>query len=246
MIMAMGPGLLLAAALSAATGAWAALGPRLTGQVPPNASEKVLGEVWEFLKGLGQASSGLTPPELYFSAFDPAKQDEAFTQWQTAWSQAHPDIYEDWICSYSGGERLHPDAHALCSDRPRLKEWIAAHPELAREYPFPAVFRAFHYDGTDRIQLSPGATFTGVVLQGIRMEDLGTGYYAAGHEMLHYVLDSRGIPGPEHHCLFVTPRGAAPSYMSALVDFLVERGYAHFLIRKLGPEGEAALNPCGK
>lgn len=239
---------LLAVLLACAANARAA-GPVLTGDVPNSPRlEARLSEVWEFVKVLGGAPEDLPPPTVYFMAFDPAKQDPAWTKWQKDWAARDPQILVDWVCSYAGRAK-HPEPvdKGLCADPAKVRVWLAAHPEVNDDYPFPPAFRAFHYDGTDRIQVNPATTYTGVIMQAIPLEGLGYGYYVTGHEMLHYVLDRKGVPGATHHCLFVTPRADGKSYMERLADFLIEeKGYAHFMTRRLGLDAEISLNPCGK
>lgn len=234
------------AARAAAAPAPSAPGPVVLGDFP--GERRKLDDVWAFDKSMGQAPADLPPPTIYFAPFDPAKQDPEWTRWQSEWTAAHPEIYVDWLCNYAGAAKYpEPTTARLCGNAAKVLAWIDAHPQVKAEFPFPATFRAFHYDGTDRIQVNPATTFTGVILQGVPLRDLGYGYYVAGHEMLHYVLDRRGVPGPTHHCLFVTP--APPdgkSYMERLADFLIdEKGYAHFLVRRIGLGAEQSLNPCG-
>lgn len=201
-----------------------------------------IAKVWELVKEIGEAPAGLAPPRLHFAAFDPAKQDPDWTAWQGAWAKAHPSIFLEWVCNYSGRAK-YPEAEPLCGQPESLKAWAARHPELLREYPFPQTFRAFHYDGTDRIQVNPYTTYVGTLLQGIPLKDLRLGYYVTGHELMHYVYESRGIAGPTHHCLFVT---GSPSPMERLADALIESGLSHPMIKKFGLDAEKGLAPCAK
>jgi hypothetical protein len=75
---------------------------------------------------------------------------------------------------------------------------------------------------------------------------VGYGYYVTGHEMMHYVLENNGIPIPTHHCLYVTPDAAGNTLMGSLTDFLIERGYASFPVRRYGYDQEVALKPCAR
>ena len=226
--------------------------PVLTGDFPGGVTpslESRLSEVWEFVKRLGGAPPGLPAPTVHFSPFDPAKQDAQWTLWQRGWSLSHPQVTSDWLCSYSGHAKYpEPRDSGLCADPKRVLSWMAGHPEVLAEFPFPATFRAFHYDGTDRIQVNPYTTYTGTILQGVPLALVGYGYYVTGHEMLHYVLDRKGIPGETHHCLFVTPQPPdGKSYMGRLADFLIdEKGYSHFMVRELGLGAEISLKPCAK
>lgn len=241
--------IMLLAALLASAAPARGQGPILTGDVPnsPQLAAR-LAETWEFVKVLGGAPADLPPPAIYFMQFDPKKQDPAWTAWQKDWASRDPQILVDWVCSQAGRAK-HPEpvAKGLCADPAKVRVWLAAHPEVNDDYPFPPTFRAFHYDGTDRIQVNPYTTYTGVIMQAISLEGLGYGYYVTGHEMLHYVLDRKGVPGATHHCLFVTPQADGKSYMAKLADFLIEeKGYAHFMARRLGHDAEVSLNPCGK
>lgn len=226
--------------------------PVLEGDFPGGVTptlESRLAEVWEFVKRMGGAPADLPPPTIYFSQFDPAKQDPKWTLWQRDWSTRHEQIYADWLCSYSGHAKYpQPRDSGLCGDPRKVLSWIAGHPEVLGEFPFPAAFRAFHYDGTDRIQVNPTTTYTGTILQGVPLESIGYGYYVTGHEMLHYVLDRKGIPGETHHCLFVTPQPPHPkSYMERLADFLIdEKSYSNFMVRQIGLGAELSLRPCSK
>ncbi|MBI3552149.1 MAG: hypothetical protein HY077_06495 [Elusimicrobia bacterium] len=222
--------------------------PRLSGDYAAELWDRdraVIGEVWEFVKTLGQAPAGLPAPTIYFSQFDLSKQSTDWTRWQKAWSASHPDVFFDWLCNYSGQSKFpEPRQNGLCADPSRFKGWLAAHPEIKDEYPFPKTFRAFHYDGTDRIQINPYTTYEGSILQGIALKGLGLGYYVTGHEMLHYVLDSRGVPGPTHHCLYVTPGPDGRAPMEKLALFLIAKGYANPIVERFGFEAEKGLGPC--
>jgi hypothetical protein len=132
-------------------------GPLLTGHFPEGAfpdRERVIADIWSFVKTLGKARADLPPPTIYFSPFDPAQQDADWTAWQKTWAAANADVYVDWLCSV--GRKKYPEVtDADCArGRDRLKIWLASHPEVKEQFPFPPVFRAFHYDGTDRIQIT--------------------------------------------------------------------------------------------
>ena len=225
-------------------------GPQVTGAAPADYPrlQPSLDETWVFVRRLAGADDSLPPPRLHFAPFEPAAQDAEWTRWQSAWSAGRDDIFASWLCS-SVGRKKFPDARPLCSQgEAALRAFVAAHPEVRREYPFPPEFRAFHYDGTGVIQINPATTYLPyfqTMPDGTRRDLVGYGPYVAGHEMLHYALVSRGVPGPTHHCLFITKRpdtGTSP--MEDLAAFLQERGYAGFAVRRYGLQQEEMLDPC--
>lgn len=212
----------MALAVLIAALAHAACAQTIAGDFPHYAFPRAraeLADIWTFVRALGAAPEGAPPPLLYFSRFDPLAQAADWTAWQRQWTTKHPEIYED-----------------------------ARKAGVTGDFPFPASFRAYHYDGTERIQLDPKTTFLAFYQNGpdgLPRDFVGLGYYVAGHEMLHYVLELAGVPGKRHHCLFVTPRGQGPSYMEALADFLIARGYSSFAVKRYGLGQELALDPCG-
>ncbi len=240
------------AAATAPSPVSAPAGPVLTGHFPEGAfpeRERVIADIWGFVKTLGGARADLPPPILYFSPFDPAKQDADWTAWQKTWADANPSVYLDWLCSPAGRAEQRDGTDAQCgSDRTALKAYLAAHPAVRDKFPFPASFRGFHYDGTARIQIDPIATYMAFWQNGPYgppAQDLvGSGYSVTGHELLHPVLASRGVPGATHHCLFVTPDADGTSPMEKLTAFLISRGYASFAVRRYGYGQEVALDPC--
>lgn len=228
--------------------------PVLEGSFPAGANfpgrEEHIAAVWEFVQTLGGPPLRLAPPVIHFSRFDPAAQDPAWTAWQRSWSAGQTQIWTDWLCGAAGRRRL-PEAAAggACGSPAAAAAYVAAHPEVRAEYPFPAQFRAFHYDGTNRIQIDPGTTFLAHYQNGpdgLPRDFTGYGYYVAGHEMLHYALESRGVPGPEHHCLFVTKGADGTSFMDRLAAFVASRGLGtEFALRRYGVSQEESLSPCG-
>jgi hypothetical protein len=81
----------------------------------------------------------------------------------------------------------------------------------------------FHYDGTTIIQVNPllfrmhttdafGHSSGGV---------LGVGFYVIAHEMLHIAHEWKGVPGDDHHCIFLREH-----YEERLADFLWDRRMA--------------------
>lgn len=225
----------------------AALGAFPPGTFPNR--QAVLADVWAHVQRDAGASAGLEAPYLYFSKFDPEAQDPEWTLWQKRWVAGHPAIYEDWLCrgGDSAGDARWAEGRRLCGRRAELLAWVGAHPELQQQYPFPKSFRAFHYDGTNRIQIDPGSTFFAFYQNGpdgMPRDFVGLGYYVTGHELTHYALESRGVPGERHHCLFVTADAAGGSPMERLADFLIARGYASYAVKRYGLGPEIALDPC--
>ena len=211
--------------------------------------EKNLADIWVFVRGMAGASPTLPPPRVHFAAFDPAKQDPEWTRWQAEWTARRDDIFAAWLCSVPGRKK-YPEATPLCAQTEKDRvAFVAAHPAVRAEYPFPPEFRAFHYDGTGVIQVNPETTYLPYLQtgpDGVRKDYVGYGYYVTGHEMLHYALESVGVPGPTHHCLFVTKRpetGTSP--MEDLAAFLQDRTLAGFAVRRYGLQQEEQLRPCG-
>lgn len=227
--------------------------PTLEGNFPfanfPGREEHIAA-IWEFVQTLGGPKQGLKPPVIHFSRFVLAEQAPAWTAWQRNWSRGQDQIWTDYLCN-SAGKKAHPEvvAERLCESPAALLAWLRAHPEVREEYPYPPQFRAFHYDGTDRIQIDPYTTYFAFYQNGpdgLPRDYTGYGYYVTGHELLHYVLENRGIPGPTHHCLFVTKQADGKSYMEKLADFIVARGIGtEFSMRRYGLGQEESLDPCG-
>lgn len=230
----------------------AASAPVLEGSFPfanfPD-REAHIAAIWEFVQTLGGPKQGLEPPVIHFSRFVEAAQDPAWTAWQRQWSRGQEQIWTDYLCG--PGRKKHPEAvrEGACDTPDAARAWLRAHPELRDEYPYPAQFRAFHYDGTNRIQIDPYATYLAFYQNGpdgVARDYVGYGYYVTGHELLHYVLENRGIPGPSHHCLFITKQSDGKSYMEKLADFIVARGVGtDFSMKRYGLMQEESLDPCG-
>jgi hypothetical protein len=212
--------------------------------------EEHIAAIWDFVQGLGGPKLDLEPPVIHFSRFVLAEQDPAFTAWQRQWSRGNEQIWTDYLCN-AAGKKAHPEIvrERLCDSPEALRAWLAAHPEVREEYPYPPQFRAFHYDGTNRIQVDPYTTYMAFYQNGpdgLPRDYVGYGYYVTGHELLHYVLEQRGIPGPRHHCLFVTKQADGKSYMEKLAEFIVARGVGtDFSMKRYGLSQEESLNPCG-
>lgn len=241
---------LIAFVLLQGTHSFLSAAPVLDGDIPfdmPGVTESI-NDAWDFIRKLSQAPDGLKPPLIHFDLFDPARQEPAWNQWQSDWLKSHDEPFLDWLCTRQGKEKF-PEAASRCSDRVALGWWLSLHPEVREEFPFPARFIAYYYQDSGRIQMNPGATFRRFAYtgpDGLRRDGVGYGAYTAGHEMLHYVLESRGVPLSDHHCLFITPRpDTGKSPMEELVEFLIRRGHASEIVRRYGLDQEVAINPCG-
>lgn len=226
--------------------------PVVTGTPPEGYAnfEGNLADIWVFVRGMAGASAALPPPRLHFAPFNLARQDPEWSRWQADWTSGRDDIFASWLCS-GPGTRKYPEAAPLCSvSEAALVAFVNAHPSVRSEYPFPPEFRAFHYDGTGVVQINPETTYLPYLqtqYDGQRKDLVGYGYYVTGHEMMHYALESAGVPGPRHHCLFVTSRPeTGTSYMEDLVAFLMRRDLASFAVRRYGLQQEIELNPCGR
>lgn len=127
--------------------------------------------------------------------------------------------------------------------------WLKEHPLVP--HPFPKTFRGFHYDGTNKIQIDPQTTFFHYQFYsaspaGVKTDWVGYGYYVAAHEMLHYVLETRGVPALLHHCVFILKFENKPSFMERISQYLIDKEYSSKLIVKIGVQQELILNPCGR
>lgn len=225
--------------------------PTMEGSFPAYAysdPEAKLAAIWDFVKVLGGPDLGLEPPVLVFSPFDPAVQHPGWTAWQAKWAEGNAQLWRDWLCN-PAGRKLYPETKPLCSDPAAVDAWLAAHPEAKRNFPFPKQFRAFHYDGTNRIQIDPETTFLAFYqngADGFKRDLIGYGWHVTGHEMLHYALEKRGVPPLTHHCVFVTPQADGKSYLERLDEFLVEKGWGSpALLHRFGVAAEKSMNPCG-
>ncbi|MDX6769711.1 MAG: hypothetical protein SF051_09280 [Elusimicrobiota bacterium] len=227
--------------------------PTLEGTFPEGAfrdREEHVAAIWEFVKALGGAPAGIRPPVIHFSVFDPAVQDPAWTAWQRSWSLGQTQIWTDYLCNAVGKKKFpQVEAERLCETPGRIEAFLAAHPEVREEYPYPAQFRAFHYDGTNRIQINPETTYMAFYQNGpdgLPRDYTGYGYYVTGHELLHYALEQRGVPPLTHHCLFVTKGPDGTSYMEKLAAFIAQRGIGtEFALRRYGVAAEESFDPCG-
>ena len=127
------------------------------------------------------------------------------------------------------------------------QQWIDTHVEEI--FPFPGTFLAFHYDGTNRIQVNPNRTFraSARVVPHLPNKIDGFGYYTLGHEMLHYALESTGIgPTRLHHCLFLFRDDSEKDrgLMDQLASFLVDEGFIAPFTGYRGLLNERMFRPC--
>ena len=62
------------------------------------------------------------------------------------------------ICMNGGAaHRIKPGEEIIIMAFEITDEWIGSH--IEEVFPFPKTFLAFHYDGTNRIQMNPARTF---------------------------------------------------------------------------------------
>jgi len=194
--------------------------------------------IWTHIAHSFRLDPGVPPPEIYFQSFDQAVQTPEWTEWQKQWTRIHPDIWRDWV-------RLTRDG----SQTEITDEWIGSH--IEEVFPFPKTFLAFHYDGTNRIQMNPARTFgpwTQVDPSGVRRDLSGHGYYTMGHEMLHYALAARSVlPTRLHHCIFihVPDDSDEKPLIEELADHLVDQGVTAAIVRHVGLRNERYFDPCG-
>jgi len=194
-------------------------------------------EIWSFLTRHLDLPSQHPAPIIYFHPFDKEAQSTEWTTWQKAWTLTHPVIWRDWTAL-----RSHKSTTEIS------QQWIESN--IDEIFPFPTNFLAFHYDGTNRIQINPNRTFRASVQldpYGIRRNLDGYGYYSTAHEMLHYALEVKGIvPTKLHHCLtmYAPEDQDTPGLMEQLTDYLVDTGTIAPISRYRGLSTERALAPC--
>lgn len=195
--------------------------------------EAKIDETWQYQKGKYLGGRSVPDPEIYFFSFVRAEESPEWVEWQNGWIGENPQIWLDWT-KVSG-----KSVPAVVT-----KEWLAQHPDL---FPFPKTFRAFHYDGTNRIQIDPQTTFLPFYVNdpyGVKSDQIGFGFYTAAHELMHYTLERRGIPGRVHHCLFVAPREGKLTLMQDAAQFLVDRKISNPYVRFMGADKEQDFGPC--
>ena len=194
-------------------------------------------KIWAFLTHRLDLPADDAAPVIYFDPFDRDVQSADWTAWQKAWTRTHPTIWRDWTALRLAG-----------STAEISQQWIDSN--IDEIFPFPNNFLAFHYDGTNRIQINPNRTFRASIQYdpyGVRRNLDGYGYYSASHEMLHYALELKGVvPTKLHHCLFLhageTP--GTPGLMEEIADFLVDEGIVASISRHRGLRSEHLLAPC--
>lgn len=194
--------------------------------------------VWDFVQQLVALQGLVEAPYIYIAPFELESQSKEWTKWQRSWIRNHPEIWVDYIKTQK--EIDTPE---------RLQQWARENGDDI--FPFPKVFLAFHYDGTNRIQINPFRTFYAHYVNdpyGIKRDFVGSGYYSTGHEMLHYALEVKGIlPTRLHHCIFVKelPNGK-PALLDQLAEFLINTEISAPIIELMGPGGERKAAPCSR
>jgi hypothetical protein len=227
----------------------------LRGQIPVDdypAIQSKSDRIWFYLRRRF-ALSDLTPaPTVQFQPFDLAAQSPDWSAWQKDWIRTHPTIWRDWSA-------MQPARSAADTSA----EWIDSH--IDSVFPFPKNFIAFHYDGTNQIQIDPLRGFRDsmqVFVDGERRDRNGRGFYSLGHEMLHYALELRGVSQKKlHHCLMLytdDDSGDAPAVTSALMpalmpalmeevaNHLVDEHIIAPVARLRGLRTEQSLRPCAR
>ncbi len=213
--------------------------PKLNGKVPlaqfPDIQEKA-NRIWQYLSHLIGKEVLPLPPEINFYEFSKADQSLDFSKWQKSWLHDNLDIWNDWTKLTNKGQDIKID-----------QRWVNAN--IDRVFPFPETFLAFHYDGTNRIQMNPKRTMMSSVqgdASGKATDLLGAGYYIMAHEMLHYALEQKGIvPTKLHHCLYVSDgRGSNSSLMDQVSDYLIAQKITSPMIKITNLRTEKSFNPC--
>lgn len=126
------------------------------------------------------------------------------------------------------------------------KNWLSRHPEAA-----PASLErhlAFYYHGSGVIQIDPAVyrSYYSRDSLGQLRDHAGSGNYALGHQMMHYVFEARNVPRERHHCLFIqAPAGGGAGLMDSLATRLEESGLGlRILMEKDWLEDERWPDPC--
>jgi hypothetical protein len=174
-------------------------------------------------------------PEIHFYPFAREKESPEWVAWQNSWIRENPSIWKEWV--FIRGDQAPAEI---------TREWVDEH--IASLFPFPKIFLAFHYDGTNKIQMDPERTFLAFYVNGpngMKADHAGMGYYSAAHELLHYTLERRGVlPTRIHHCLFIAERPGKRTPIQDAVQFLIEQGIASDFAMAMGANREKDLDPC--
>jgi len=214
----------------------------LRGQVPVDDYPAIQSKsdlIWAYLADRFVLADLTAAPTVQFEPFDPAGQSPAWSAWQKDWIKTHPEIWHDWSAMQPARSGTNVSV-----------EWIDSH--IDSVFPFPKHFLAFHYDGSNRIQIDPNRTFIEsmqIFLDGERRGRSGQGFYSLGHEMLHYALELRGVePKRLHHCLMLYTLGDddTPALMQEVADHLVEHQIIAPIARLRGLRTEHSLRPCAR
>lgn len=126
------------------------------------------------------------------------------------------------------------------------KNWLSRHPEVS-----PASLErhlAFYYHESGVLQIDPAVyrSYYSRDSLGQLRANAGSGNYALGHQMMHYVFETRNIPRERHHCLFIqAPAGGGAGLMDSLATRLEESGLGlRILMEKDWLEDERWPDPC--
>ncbi|MGZ3692850.1 MAG: hypothetical protein ACXWQO_01280 [Bdellovibrionota bacterium] len=200
----------------------------------PGLQEKI-DRTWQYEKKKYLADKEVKDPEIYFFPFDRAQESAEWVTWQNNWILENPAIWLDWT-QIEGNN----------APKEITKDWVQQN--IVKLFPFPKTFRAFHYDGTNRIQISAGTTFLPYYVNdpyGMKVDNIGFGFYTAAHEMLHYTFEQRGIPGRLHHCIFISERPNKKTPIQDAVQFLLDQKISNPYAMFMGADKENDFNPCG-
>lgn len=200
----------------------------------PNLNNE-LDSIWDFTsKDLAQMDPQRLPvPDIFIENFVIIQQSPENTKFQENWLLTHRQIWLDWAA-----------AHGIPPER-ITDDWIRSN--FRALYPFPPDFRAYQYEDTNRIQISPDQTFLRFVQndeRGIPHDLVGVGFYNLGHEMTHLALERRGVPKKLHHCVYVTNVDERPNLMERLVNYLVSKTISSPMISFYGYQQEVSVDPC--
>lgn len=200
----------------------------------PNLNSELDG-IWDFAsKDLAQMDTDKLPnPDIYIENFVLIQESTDNQTFQREWLLPHRQIWLDWAA-----------AHNIPPER-ITDDWIRSN--FLALFPFPPDFRAYQYEDTNRIQISPDQTFLRFVQNdehGIPHDLVGVGFYNLGHEMTHLALERRGVPKKLHHCIYVTNVDQRPNLMERLVNYLVSKTISSSMVSFYGYQQDVGVDPC--